>query len=526
MAPQGNAWGPHLSDRDSLVDLLDARAAERGGDRFVTFPEEELTYRDLAGRSARVSAGLDALDVGEGDRVAVMMHNHPAFLTVYFGALRTGAIVVPVNVSLRGDDLEYTLTDAEPDVAVVGGDCVESYREVKDAVGVDHQYVVDAEASGFEPLDELLVEGQPPSVDASPADAATMMYTSGTTGMPKGVVLPHGALLTVGTEMAKRIIKPGKDHLLYMSQPLFHIFAQMVVVEGLVATVPVALERWFSKSKFWDRVREHDATVIHFSSAISEILYRETQAPDNPVRVAFGAIDDDRQADFGEKFDCQVVPLYGLTESGGLALSGTVDDPRTGSLGRPTRYQEVAVVDEDDEPVEPGEEGEIVVRPTRPNCMFKRYYRKPEATVEAVENQWLHTGDIGYVDEDGDFHFVARKSYFIRRLGENVSAFEVERTIEDHPAVDVAVVVGADDEVAGQEVFAAVKPVDGAEIDPADVVAHCEGRMAHFKVPRYVAFVDSFPTTETKETVQRFKVVDRYLDDAWDRERAGYELSR
>lgn len=526
MSSRNADWHPPLSDFTNVGDLLETRAAEHEEATFATFPEETLTYRAVAERSARLAAGLDELGVGEGDRVAVMMYNQPAFLEVYFATLRTGAVLVPLNVSLRGDDLEYALTDATPSVAVVGSDCLEKYQEVEEAVAIDHQFAVGSAPDRFQPLTDLRSDGAVPSPDTSQADAATMIYTSGTTGMPKGVVLPHGALLTVGTEMAERIIKPTKDDVLYMSQPLFHIFAQMVVAEALVAGVSVAMERWFSKSQFWDRVRKHDATVIHFSSAISEILYEETEAQDTPVRVAFGAIADDLQADFGEKFDCQVVPLYGLTESGGLALSGTVDDPRTGSLGTPTGYQEVAVVDDDDNPVAPDENGEIVVRPTRPNVMFKRYFRKPEATVEARENQWLHTGDVGYYDDDGDFHFVERKAYFIRRMGENVSAFEVERVIEDHPDVADAVVVGADAEVAGEEVFAAVKLVGRAELAPVDIVEHCEGRMAYFKVPRYVVFVDSFPKTETKETVQRFKIVDRHMADAWDREGAGYELER
>jgi len=524
MVSHGTSWESALSDWDNLVQLLDARATDHGDEPFATFPEETLSYRSLADRSKRIAAGLAGLDVGPGDRVALMMHNRPAFLTAYFGALRAGAVVVPINVSLRGDDLEYTLSDANPAVAIVGEGCLDNYLEVD--VALDHRYVVGAEANGLEPLARLRDDAAPASPDAGQADAATLIYTSGTTGMPKGVVLPHGALLTVGTEMAERIIQPTPDDTLYMSQPLFHIFAQMVVIEGLVGSVPVALERRFSKSRFWDRVRDHDATIIHFSSAISDILYRDTEAPDNPVRFAFGAIDDGIQADFGERFDCQVVPLYGLTESGGLALSGTVEEPRTGSLGRPTRYQDVAIVDEDDEPVDVGEHGEIIVRPTRPNSIFKRYYGKPEATVDVTENQWLHTGDVGYVDDGGDYHFVARMSHFIRRMGENVSAFEVERIIEDHPAVAKAVVVGADAEVGGEEVFAAVKLETGETLDPVEVVEHCEGRLAYFKVPRYVAIVDSFPTTDTKETVQRFEVVDRHLDAAWDREAADYELER
>ena len=520
------SWGGPLSDHANIVEVLDDRAKTLGDAEYCTLPQGERTYASLASRSQELAAGLADVGVGPGDHVAVMMYNHPAFLDVYFAVARLGGVTVPVNVSLRGNDLKYTLTNADPTVAIVGPECVDRYDEVKADINIDREFALE-ETAGYKPLDEMYhSDGEFPEPNVTQADPLVTIYTSGTTGMPKGVILSHGALLTVGTDLSDRIIKPTANDRLYMSQPLFHIFAQMVIMEALIAGVPLSMERWFSKSKFWGRVQDHNATIIHFSSAISDILYNETDAAENPARVAFGAISDDIQEPFGEKFDCQVVPLYGLTECGGLALCGTVDNPQVGSMGKPTRYAAVEIVDENDAPVEDGEQGEIVIRPTRPNAMFNRYHDKSTQTVDALRNQWLHTGDIGYRDPNGRFHFVSRKSYFLRRKGENVSVYEVERVLVDHPDVEEAVVVRVDAEVGGEEVLAVLKPRAEAEIDPLEVIKFCEGRMAYFKIPRYIATVEAFPRTETKGTVERHKVVDQVDDNKWDLQNMEYELER
>jgi crotonobetaine/carnitine-CoA ligase len=195
-------------------------------------------------------------------------------------------------------------------------------------------------------------------------------------------------------------------------------------------------------------------------------------------------------------------------------------------MGTPTSYATVEIVDEDDAPAETGEHGEIVIRPTRPNVMFNRYYDKPTQTINVLGDQWLHTGDIGYRDDDGRFHFVNRKSYFLRRKGENVSVHEVERVLVDHPDVEEAIVVGTNAEVGGEEVFAVLRSRPDHNIDPLDIIKFCESRMAYFKIPRYIATVKSFPRTETKGTVERHKVLDQVSNNRWDLHNAEYELDR
>jgi len=530
-------WKEPLSPHDSVVDLLESRAEEQGEEVFVRFPERVLTYRELADRSESLATGLADAGAEPGERICIIMNNCPEFVEVFFAVLRTGATVVPLNVSLRGDDLEYALDDADPAVIVLDRDCLDAYAAVHDRLSIPYEVVVDDENTNSE---ERVDEGEwtelsafkrpiseaPSFPSLSQTDSASIIYTSGTTGLPKGVILPHGAYLTVGTELAERVIQPAADDTFYMSQPLFHIFAQQVMMEALVAGVPLAMERWFSASNFWDRVDRYDATIIHFSSAISDILYRNTNTESNSVRIAYGAIDDDIQAPFEEKFSCQVIPLYGLTETGGIALSGTISDPQQGSMGVPTRYADVAVVDQADKPLPTGEEGEIIVRPTRPNAMFHGYFDKPDRTAETTTNLWLHTGDIGRRDENGQFHFVNRQAHFLRRKGENVSVNEVERILQDHPGVDEAVVVGVDANVGGEEVLAAIKPAAGTDLKPLELIEHCDGRLAYFKIPRYIRIVDEFPRTETKGTIERYRIRDQGADDAWDREETDYQLER
>jgi crotonobetaine/carnitine-CoA ligase len=297
----------------------------------------------------------------------------------------------------------------------------------------------------------------------------------------------------------------------------------MVIMESLVTGVPFAIERKFSTSCFWDQVEKHGATIIHLAPSLAEMLLNETTAEENPVRITYG-VGGVLSQQFSEQFDCTVVPLYGLTETGGLATSGRSTDPCTGTIGRPTSTVEVTVVDENDEPVPPNTKGEILIRPNQPYAMFQGYYGKPKETQEALRNQWLHTGDIGYYDEEGRFHFAGRKSYFARRKGENVSMNEVERVIDHDERVERVVCVPVSAEVSGEEILAAIILEHNAQMDPEEILELCEEQLAYFKVPRYVRFVDKFPTTATKGNIKRVELADTSL--AWDCDAAGYELKK
>lgn len=521
------SWEPSLASHASLVDLLDERATELGDKVYGMFPDGEFTFASLKERSEQLAAGLDGMGIEEGDGVCAMMYNRPEFVELFFGTLRLGAVFGSVNVSFRGGDLEYHVNDVDPDVLVVGPDCIEKLAEVRNDIDVDTILVLEPTESipDTRELSTFYVSEEPPSPELDQSTPATIIYTSGTTGMPKGVVLPHGAYLNVGVELAEHSMELRSDDVVYIPQPLYHIFAQDVIAETLTAGVSFAMEKWFSSSRYWDRVEKYNATVIHFSPSIAKMLYKSTQRPENPVRLALGSIDSDIAPDFAEKFDLTLVQGYGSTETAGFATLNTVRDNRQDDVGPPVRYADVAIVDENDNPVALGDNGEIVVRPRRPNSMLLRYHEDAERTLETLSNQWLHMGDIGYMDEEGRLHFVERKSHFIRRKDENVSVFEVESALSELDGVNEVVVIGVDAEI-GEEILAVILPDDESELTPENVITHCEERLAYFKVPRYVRFVKELPRTETKGSIERHKLEEAGIDDAWDREAAGYTLER
>jgi acyl-coenzyme A synthetase/AMP-(fatty) acid ligase len=516
-----------LSSHDNLVNLLDERAAELGKKTYGMFPDGEFTFGELKERSEQLAAGLAERGVGEGDRVCAMMHNRPEFVELFFATMRAGAIFGSVNVSFRGEDLEYHVNDIDPDVLVVDPDCREKLIEVYGEIDVDHTVRLDSSKKlpEAEEMDTYYLDEEPPSPDLTQASPASIIYTSGTTGMPKGVVLPHGAYLNAGVENAERIMGLREEDVVYVSQPLYHIFGQDVIAETLTAGASFGMEKWFSTSNYWDRVEKYGATISHFSPSIAQMVYKETDRPDNPVRLGCGSIDPDLAPDFAEKFDMVVINGYGATETSGFAIANTFEHNEPDDLGTPVRYADVAIVDENDNPVEPGEHGEIVIRPRRPNSMIKRYHGDPERTLEDLDNQLLHMGDIGYVDENGRYHFVERMSHFVRRKDENVSVYEVETAIDELHGVDEVTVVGVDATI-GEEILAVIVPDDGVELTPEDIMEHCEQRLAYFKTPRYVRFVDKLPRTETKGSVKRHTLEDEGVARAWDREEADYSLER
>jgi acyl-CoA synthetase (AMP-forming)/AMP-acid ligase II len=290
------------------------------------------------------------------------------------------------------------------------------------------------------------------------------------------------------------------------------------------------MERWFSASNYWDQVRKYDATIFNYLGTMIQVLLSQVDDPeDNPAVYGFGAAaPEERIEDFEDRFGVELVEVYGLSETGTLATFNPTGDgnaTRAGSIGRPVSYADVRVVDDQDNPVEPGENGEIVVRPTRSNTMMREYYEKPIQTVEDWQNLWFHTGDIGYEDEDGRLYFVDRKAYSIRRRGENISSFEVESVIDDHPDVQESAVVGVPSDLGEEDVKAVIIPAHDGDIDPLDIVQWCEDRLAYFKVPRYVETTDAFPKTATERT-EKYKLKDEGVADAWDREAVGYELDR
>ncbi|TYL37321.1 ATP-dependent acyl-CoA ligase [Natronococcus pandeyae] len=527
---------PHEDyDVTTVSQLVSERAASHGDRLLLLYQDEEYTYGEIDEMANRIAGALAEDGVEKGDTIATFLYNSPEYLALWFGIAKLGAVMVPINVSLKADGLSYMVNDSQAEITVLESETRENYETARDDLDdVTREYLLGEDSDEYRSFDELLFgdpdEFETPEIDVD--DPMCIIYTSGTTGLPKGVVLPHYSYINTGSEFV-RMTDLDTDDRPFTTLPLFHCNAQQLTVMGsMLEGTSFALERWFSASSYWDQIRKYDATIFNYLGTMISVLNNQEPAPDdadNPAVYGVGAAAPAEIVDeFEERFDVELVEGYGLTETGTVAIfneRGEENRTNEGSIGVPVSYADVTIVDEKDRPVPVGEVGEIVVRPTRPNCFMLGYFEKPDKTVEDWQNLWFHTGDLGYQDENGYFYFVDRKAYSIRRRGENIATQEVEQVINDHPAVDESAVVGVPSELGEEDVKAYAILQPDRSMDSVDVVEQCESRLAYFKVPRYVEFVDSFPKTAT-ERVEKYKLKERGIDGAWDRKEAGYELDR
>jgi acyl-CoA synthetase (AMP-forming)/AMP-acid ligase II len=498
---------------------------------FLIYEGEEYTYEATHAAVARRAALLAARGVGPGDRVGLLCPNDPEFVFLFLAAARLGATIAPFDYRQEGSVLAYLLSDADPAILIVDGDVVERYRTVDDEVDVDEVLVHDAPAGRGEDLDAAVAAAPgeaPPPAAVDPLDVAVLSYTSGTTGPPKGVENPHLSYVDAGRRLADACGTDETDRGLLIL-PLFHAnpttygLMQMLAVGGSI--VPV---RAFSASGFFERARETESTFFTHVGSVLEILQRTLDTgevdPASPLQFAAGgAAQFDRQHAFEEETGIQLVRLYGLTELGaGLVTVAPYDSTSLHGadhqgLVADQPFEVRILADDGTSFAEEGERGEIVVRPTEPGLMFRGYRGKPAATVDAWRDLWMHTGDIG--ERRGDrLSYVGRATTTIRRMGENVSPWEVESALAGWDRVEEAVAVGVPDEVAGEVIALWVVPADESLTERA-VYDRCRERLAERLIPRYVGFLEDVPRTSTHK-IERSRLGDRSVAGAWDAEAA------
>jgi carnitine-CoA ligase len=508
----------------TLPAILYARAAMTPDDRFVTCGKQTLTYAQAVTRAERAAGALFSLGVRKGDRVVVMLPNTLEFLDLWFATALLGAVLVPVNTQLRGDGLRYVVDHSGAGVAVVDASVVDVYDAALVAgIGPTRLFARGGEPSSrWSSLAELLHGGhaRSPTGAVAPKDLAAILYTSGTTGLPKGVMTCHNAYVATGFEYAQRYVGLRPDDVLYTCLPLFHINAQaLTTVPSLLAGRPMVMDSKFAASRFLDDMRKHRATVLNYIGAMLTILLKQPERPDdvnNPVRLAVGSsAPAERWAEFQRRFGIHIVEIYGLTETAGVCLASPPDDVRIGKCGIPVSWADVRIQREDGNDADIEEPGEFVVRSKRQNTMFLGYYKNPTATAEAMRGGWFHSGDRGRRAADGYFTFIDRLKDSIRRRGENISSYEIERIVVTHPAVAECAAVGVASELGEDEVLIVVVP-RGEAPHPAELTNFCRDRMAAFMVPRYVRVVAELPKTPTQK-VQKYALRQAGLADAWDR---------
>jgi crotonobetaine/carnitine-CoA ligase len=470
--------------------------------------------------------------IGPGDRVALMSENRLEMLDLWLGCAWLGAVIVPINTALRGNQLQHVLGDCGAALLVVEEELApELLLAGSPPAALERLWLIGERDGSWEslPFEPLPAAGPPRApADVAPGDTSVILYTSGTTGPAKGVLCPQAQWYWWGTATGA-MLGVEQDDILYTCLPLFHTNALNTFVQALTAGATFAPGPRFSASRFWPRLAESEGTVTYLLGAMVHILAaRPSSAAERShrARVALSpATPAELHASFRERFGIRLVDGWGSTETN-VVLSTAAEGSPPGSMGAVTPGFEARVVDLDDEEVPAGTPGELVVRTSLPFAFATGYLGLPEKTVEAWRNLWFHTGDRVVRDEGGYFWFLDRTKDSIRRRGENISSYEVEAVLVSHPDVAAAAVVPVAAEVGEDEVLACVVPSEGARVDPEGLIRFCEGRLAYFAIPRYVEVVDELPLTANGK-VEKYRLRERGVTAVtWDRERAGVTLSR
>jgi crotonobetaine/carnitine-CoA ligase len=445
--------------------------------------------------------------------------------------------MVPLNFNLRGDGLKYIINHSDAKMIVVNERLYDAYAFIeKDLSAIEqriwHGEVIPSPRNflSLKNLMETAEEKGPPNIEIKDETPLGIIYTSGTTGPPKGAVISQFNYLNTAQVWVNEILHCRVDDIFFTALPLFHANAQMYSTMGaLCSGRPYVLREKFSASRFWDEVRQYRATVFNYIGGILTILMKQPQKEDdsdNPARIAFGgSAAKEIWLDFEKRFHVKIIEGYGATENGAVPLCNPPEHSKVGSIGKPTSFAEVTIWDENNREVAIGKTGEIVTKEKVPYSMFLEYYKQPDKTKEAWEGGWFHTGDRGYMDEDGYFYFVDRIKDCIRRRGENISSFDVEKIVNSHPSVLESAAVAVPAELGEDEVKIYVILRTNEELKPEELIAFCEERMAYFMVPRYVEILGELPKTAT-DKAQKYELRKRGIGNAWDRERAKHKLKR
>ena len=488
----------------NLASIVTESAGRLPDQPAVRLMGTELSYAELDDRSARLATLLREKGIERGDRVGVMLPNVLEFPIAYYGVLRAGAVVVPMNVLLKRREIAFYLEDSGAELLLAWHGFAEEAREGAADAGAE---LIEVEPASFgATLADL--EPTPGLVDTDEDDTAVILYTSGTTGKPKGAELTHQNLHRNADVTCRTTAEISAGDVVLGSLPLFHSFGQTVsmnaslMVGACLTLLPKfdpgdALEtmqrdrvtHFYGVPTMYGALLHHPGREDFDTSAIRICI---TGGASMPVEVLRG---------FEDAFDAIILEGYGLSETSPVSSSNHPDRERKpGSIGTPLEGVEMQVVDEDDNPVPQGEVGEIVIRG---HNIMKGYWQRPDATEEAMRGGWFHSGDMARMDEEGYFYIVDRKKDLIIRGGYNVYPREVEEVLYEHPKIREAAVVGVPHDEWGEEIGACVVCHDGEELGPDEVSEYVKERIAAYKYPRLVWFIDELPKGPTGKILKR-----------------------
>lgn len=504
----------------TLPRILSIQADRFGEKPLLTIDGESFSFREVRDRAARVAGMLLEYGVGRGDRVVTVCGNRLEQLDLFLGCGWIGAILVPLNVESRGEGLRHSLDNSAPVIVAAEPDRIDQVAAVGLPESVHHVWVFGPAGKDELPVaateyPELGRSVEPATVQ--PSDPAAILYTSGTSGVSKGVVCPHAQMYWWGVSVSEQLGITDTD-VLYTCLPLFHTNALNAFVQAIVSGAGFVVGRRFSASRFWQELQDSRATVTYLLGAMVNILWsREPSELDrnHQVRLALSPATPAALSEpFTDRFGIVLLDGFGSTETNSVM---SANPPRPGYLGQIQDDYEALVVDEWDSPVPHGTPGELLLRSRQPYAFALGYFKMPEATVEAWRNLWFHTGDRVVREEEGWFRFLDRKKDVIRRRGENISSFELEQAITLLPEVAQVAAYPVPSDMAEDEVMVSVVLKPDAQLGPEALIEHCTKHLPRFAIPRFVDIVADLPATgngKIRKNILRERGV---TETAWDR---------
>ncbi|MBY8821533.1 AMP-binding protein [Sphingomonas colocasiae] len=515
--------------------VLDDRAERQPDDIYVVFETgESWTYHEMRERVRAKAAGLRMLGIDQGDHVALMLPDGPAALLSFFAVNYIGAVLVPLNPAFRGSMLEHALKLSDARFLILHSDLVDQIAAVETG-RIDGLIFPDrlppALPAGFDCRLFDAIDGDPdglspPERPIEPWDPQTICYTSGTTGPSKGVISSYFHCYQSAGPDAWPFV--GPDDRFLVNMPIFHFGGIGLPIAMLIRGGSIVLMEKFSTAAFWPLVRRTRCTVAFLIGAMANFL--SSQPADDGDRrhdlktVVLVPLPADAAA-FEDRFGVTAFTLFNMTEISSPIVSGP-HPSRAGTCGVKRDGVDVRLVDGNDIDVATGDIGEMIVRTDLPWALNSGYLGTPDATARAWRNGWFHTGDLFRRDEDGFYYFVDRVKDAIRRRGENISSFEVEREILAYPGIREAAAVGVPSPLGEQEVMAVLSIVDEARFDPGELTRFLQQRLPHFMVPRYIRLVDALPKTPSLK-VKKGELRDAGVtEDCWDAATAGLIAKR
>lgn len=526
---------PRIPPRAAVVtrDLIDRWAEERPETVFVKFDDtgEDWTYAQLRELVVQTALGLQSLGVGQGDHVLVWMPNSREQMRIFFAINYLGAVYVPINTAYKGKLLDHVIEVSDARLAVVDASLVPRLEDAN-TFRLEHLLVTGGRVeTAAVPVshygDVLLPESgtlAPPTRRIEPWDPMAIIFTSGTTGPSKGVLTSYLHLFTNAGPESWPFVTEHDRYLI--NAPMFHIGGMGPMFCMLARGASIAFVDRFDTASYWDSVRNTGATIAFLLGVMASFL--EKQPPrsddkDNPLRLVLMVPLPANSGSFGDRFGVDVYTIFNMTE----VSTPIVSEPNPavrGTCGKPRAGVEVRLVDENDCEVPVGAVGEMIIRTDRPWAMNSGYYKMPEATATAWRNGWFHSGDAFYRDDEGNFFFTDRMKDSIRRRGENISSFEIESEVLAHPDVFEAAAVAVPSEYGEDDVLICAAPVQGATLDPSELIDFLKERMAYFMVPRYVRLLETLPKTPSEKVMKHELRATGVTGDTWDRDAEGVVL--